>query len=293
MIFGHHHHHSPKSRVPGPVKHAVGVLTLKQIQPVRRDHGGYKIEFHGTVPRHDTVCLYLGNNTRYSMDITGGYHKHRMAHLEQLLDLMDQGGFWGKKIPVRVAIRSGGKILQETLSPPQFIQCPLEPIREIGVEEVGSVEGLRYTGKPDGSGGGAFLSSPIGDKYFFAYDGMLISDPKRRGFDCTTYVGSAHGLPNGLGQGGDGKTVAEAIKAEPCDMEHKHTKAVREFFEVQKTGTYIMWRHGHVVVVKDCFVHEFTNRVSMEQGYCKTEVAEWLALPHNKNEKFSVRKVKT
>jgi hypothetical protein len=31
----------------------------------------------------------------------------------------------------------------------------------------------------------------------------------------------------------------------------------------------------------------------MEQGYCKTEVAEWLALPHNKNEKFSVRKVKT
>jgi hypothetical protein len=293
MILGRHHHDRPKARVPGPVKQVAGVLTLDPVDPLPRTEGGFKIVFHGAVPRHDTVRLFLGSNDRYSMDITKGYHKHKMDHLGQLLELMDQGEFWGKNVPIRVATCSGGKMLQETLSTPRFIQCPLEPIRELGMEEIGTVEGLRYTGELDGSGGGAFLSSPINGKYYFVYNRMFEVESNRHGFDCTTYMGSALGLANGQGQGGTGETVASELGAESCHMEDKHAKAVREFFEKNKTGSYIMWRHGHVVGVKDSFVHEFTDRVSVEKGYCKTDVTEWLALPHNKHAKFWVRKLKS
>jgi hypothetical protein len=205
---------------------------------------------------------------------------------------VDQGGFWGNKIPVRVAAYAGGKILAETLSTPQFIQCPLEPIRELGVKEIGTINGLRYTGNPDGSGGAAFLSSPIKDKYYFVYGGIFETDPQRRGFDCTTFVGSACGLPDGKGQGGDGSTVAEALGAESCSMEHKHAAAILKFFEDHDTGSYIMWSHGHVVMVKDGAVHEFTDRVSFDNGYQMTDtVAAWLAFAGHKTRTYSVRKL--
>jgi len=230
------------------------------------------------------------------MDITEGYHKHRMIHLARLLDLMEQGGFWGKKVQCRVALYLGGKVVEESLSTPQFIQCPLQPLEKIGLVEIGSVKGLRYTGKADGSGKGAFLSSPIGGRYYFAYDRMLETGPERRGFDCTTYVGSAFGLANGSGQGGDGETVAEALHAEECDMEHKAAKAAQQFLEQHRSGTYIMWRHGHVVAIKDGTLHEFTNRKGNATGHQKAEVedfSEWFALPHNQNQSFSIRKLKS
>jgi hypothetical protein len=300
MILGHNyrsqtHRHKLNARVPGPVSHQTAALTLRR--PIRADkvrHGGYRIEFHGPVPPGSTVRLLLGNSDRYSIDITGGYHKHAMTHLEKLLELMDQGDFWGKKISVRVAVCVGGKILVETLSTPQFIQCPLEPIRELGVEEIGAVTGLRYTGNPDGSGGGAFLSSPIRGRYYFVYGGMFETDPQRRGFDCTTFVGSAFGLPNGQGQGGDGGTVAEALRTESCGMERKHATAIQKFFDDHDTGTYVMWSHGHVVVVKDSAVHEFTDRVSFDAGYQMTDtVAEWLGFAGHKSKTYSVRKIRS
>jgi len=299
MILGHHHNHRSNSSMPGPVKQSPGMLSLRPIRLDRFRHGGYKIEFHGAVPHGCSVRLLLGSSALYSMDITGGYKKRTSSHFEDLLKLMDQGGFWGKKVPVRVAVYSGGRMFQETLSTPQFIQCPLEPIRELGVEEIGAVEGLRYTGNPDGSGGGTFLSHPINGKYYFIYNRLLEVDSKRRGFDCTTYVGSALGMADGRGQGGTGEIIANELKAEPCDMEHKNAQAVEKFFGEHKSGSYIMWSHGHVVVVKDCVVHEFTDRVSMEKGYCVTEISEWLGLKESsdsklkkhKDQRFSIRKL--
>jgi hypothetical protein len=293
-ILGHLHSHGANSRVPGPVKHPAGMLTLDEIREVKRSAGAYKIEFRGHVPRHHTVRLFLGDSTRYWMDITGGYHKHKMAHLAQLLELMDKGDLWGKKALVRVAVCSGGSILEETLSSPRRIQCPLEPLEKIGVQEIGSVDGLRYTGKDDGSGCAAYLSGPIGGRYYFSYDGMLLSDSKSRGFDCTTYVGSALGLPNGAGQNGTGETLANALQAQSCEMEHKHAAAIEKFFAEHQTGSYIMWylagNKGHVVVVKDCIVHEFTKRGDVD-GYDNNEITAWLEIGTHKHQRWSVRRL--
>jgi hypothetical protein len=195
----------------------------------------------------------------------------------------------------------------ETLSIPCFIQCPLEPLRKIGIEEIGAIAGLRYTGKHDASGEiknpaagaepkkeektGTILSHPIMGRYYFIYAGAFETDAIRRGFDCTTYVGAAGGLLDGKGQGGTGKTVAEALAAQSCDMEDKHPHRIKEFFAENKAGTYVMWSHGHVVFVKNGFVHEFTDRVSRDCGYQKTEVSHWLTLGKHHKQTFSVRKV--
>jgi hypothetical protein len=75
-------------------------------------------------------------------------------------------------------------------------------------------------------------------------------------------------------------------------MEHKHAAAILKFFEDHDTGSYIMWSHGHVVMVKDGAVHEFTDRVSFDNGYQMTDtVAAWLAFAGHKTRTYSVRKL--
>jgi hypothetical protein len=320
MVLGLHLHHGHGHRlnatVPGTLSHDLGTLSLDEIKLAKIRDGGYRIVFRGEVPPHHEVRLLLGNSDRYFIDITGGYrfgkHKHRASHLSQLLDVMDRGSFWGRKIPVRVAIYSGGRILIETLSPPRFIECPLEPLRQVGIEEIGAVPGLRYTGKHDASGEtkkeakdakdkdnkiqapektGTILSHAINGKYFFIFGGMFETDTNRRGFDCTTYVGAAGGLEDGKGQGGTGETVAVALGGKSCEMEHKHPHDIERFFADHSTGTYVMWSHGHVVFVKQGFVHEFTDRVSRNNGYQKTKVGHWLTLGKHHKQTFSIREV--
>jgi hypothetical protein len=120
---------------------------------------------------------------------------------------------------------------------------------------------------------------------------MFEVDPSRRGFDCTTYAGAASGLADGKGQGGTGQTIAEALSAEPCGVEDQPTNSVKQFFHQKKSGTFVMWSHGHVVFVKDGVVHEFTDRLGRDKGYHATEVGHWLGLGHHARQKFSVRKI--
>jgi hypothetical protein len=258
---------------------------LDPIEAIERWSGGYKIVFHGRVPPQGKVRLLLGGSERYSMDITGGYGRHPQRNLAQLLDLMEEGNFWEGKVPVRVAVYLNGKMQIETLSAAREIQCPLKPLYEIGIEEIGAVEGLRYTGKAGGSGGGAFLTSPIRGKYFFYYNLMLETHWKRRGFDCTTFVGSALGLPNGTNQKSS-EMLADALNAQSCNIEHKHAQAIDKFFTEHQSGSYLMWSSEHVVIVKDSFVHEFTNRVSHDKGYQRTEISEWLGLDETSDKKL-------
>lgn len=293
MILGLHHHRHLRARIPGASQ--LLPLRLEKISTEKIRHGGYKIRFHGHLPPGCTVRLLLGNNDHYSMDITGGFYHgtktHTVNHLSELLDLIDRAGHWGKTVHVRVAAYLRGHLVAETLSNAQLLHAPVQPLKKIGVEEIGGVPDLRYTGALDGSGGGAYLCSPIDSKYFFAYGGMLETDKTRRGFDCTTYAGSALGLFNGRGMGVDGKTLAEELNAVPCEMENKGANDVKEFMNQHADGSYIMWSHGHVVVVKDGFVHEFTNRISVEKGYCKTEIGVWLETGKHKHQEFWMREL--
>lgn len=317
MILGHHHQHlyhhggAINGRIPKPFARSVGMLDLKPIQPAKIKDGAYKIVFSGALPSNSNVRLLLGNSERFFVDITGGYKtghgKHQSTHLEELLDVMHRGHFWGKSIPVRVAAYSGGRMCVETLSPVRFMQCPLEPLQEVGIEEIGAVPGLWYTGKHEASGEtktksegsgtdqeektGTILSHPINGRYHFIYAGKFEVDADRRGFDCTTYAGAAAGLLDGKGQGGTGETVAQTLNAESCKVEGQHAKVIDKFFQEHANGTFIMWSHGHVVFVKDGIVHEFTDRVSRDRGYQATEIAKWLTLAKHPKQKFSVRKV--
>ncbi len=60
----------------------------------------------------------------------------------------------------------------------------------------------------------------------------------------------------------------------------------KEFFKTNKTGHYLMWSSGHIVVVADETVHEFAESRS---GYHSSAVADWLK--NYKTVKLTVRKL--
>jgi hypothetical protein len=62
---------------------------------------------------------------------------------------------------------------------------------------------------------------------------------------------------------------------------------VKEYFAGASNGYFLMWSGGHVVIVANGEVHEF--KASVPSGYCRTEVAKWLA-PY-KTKKLTVRQL--
>lgn len=55
-------------------------------------------------------------------------------------------------------------------------------------------------------------------------------------------------------------------------MENKREDEIRPFFEKNSTGRYIMWSSGHVVIVANGYVYEFSESAG---GYNRTKVQDW------------------
>jgi hypothetical protein len=73
-----------------------------------------------------------------------------------------------------------------------------------------------------------------------------------------------------------GKSVACA-----CDLDNANEAEVHSFFEDHPTGSYYAWSGGHVVLIKDAVVHEFTFG-----GYKHPDVADRKFVGH-----WSLRKL--
>lgn len=247
-------------------------LVLQDVKLAEINQGGYSIKWSGDVPK-DHKVVFCVKSDRYKMDVTKGY---KSGQLKDLLTLIGKASAWSQCAECFVALEKGGKVVKGSPSKAQVIYTPVAPHNGgLGLKELGKTE---YT--YPGNGKGRYLTKKIGGKYYFKYgvgSGQLVTDPAMRGFDCTTYVGSAFGLQSGMNA--YGSQLAKKLGAKKVDMECKKSDEVVEFFTKGKgkSGTYIMFTEKHVMTVINGVVFEFTYG-----GFKKTKIAskKLKKLPH-------------
>jgi hypothetical protein len=195
-------------------------------------------------------------------------------NLPQLLALMNKNNLWATTAIVTLLVTKGYKVISRSIS--AFIECPVKPYAgnlraSLGNGSLGEEAGtppLLYNGAANGSGGGAMFHIPaVEGKYYFEYGGRFETDNSRRGFDCTTFAGAVFNVnPNTGAMAGTAETLANHLGAQSCAMEEKTGAQVKTFFSTHKTGTYILGSGGHVMIVVDGVIHEFTLPVG-QPGY--------------------------
>ena len=122
-----------------------------------------------------------------------------------------------------------------------------------------------------GNGHGRTLTEQINGKYYFRHGSILETEAAMRGFDCTTFPMSLFQIyPNMAGK--YGTALADALGAEQCGLEQVRAADARRLFlfPTPMLGLYLMWSAGHVVLIKDAVIHEFTYG-----GYKWTPAFAW------------------
>ncbi|MDH5544981.1 MAG: hypothetical protein OEZ43_05275 [Gammaproteobacteria bacterium] len=259
-------------------------LKLKTPTLERFNNGAYKISYTGTKPPKPYRILFriaasppllaIVNaqiDPTQVIDVTDRSSKDLFSseNLPQLLALIKKQNLWGKKIPCALYVaRENWPV---SISNVEFLTCPVKPISgplspAMGEGDTGPA--LKYTG----NGTGRILHhEAIDGDYYFVYNNLPVIDNDKRGFDCTTYVGGIFACDaSKKGMSGYGTQLAEHLGAtRPFDIDAKKKDDIIKFFDDHKTGTYVMWNEGHVVLVVDRHVHEFTNR-GTNNGYVHT-----------------------
>ncbi|MBI5179431.1 MAG: hypothetical protein HZA04_09270 [Nitrospinae bacterium] len=287
-------------------------LTLKSISLTYIRNGGYAIAYSGFVPPASyKVLLYpegRGQRSYYelpddALDITKPGLNNAKATvrlkvettLPGLLKLIEQENAWGGWLPFKAHLVNAANGVV-TSSNDMILQCPIKPYAgpiQLAMAQNGPP--MYYTGKTTGR---YFWPSPFGGKRFFSYGGKFETEMAKRGFDCTTYVGTVLGLNPLAGQmAGDGLDLANLAGAEIVryeyapgqtkEMESINSKTLKEFFSKNAEGAYIVWSAGHVMLVRDAVVHEFSIPDGLP-GYYQRKVAD---RPWQSGTTYSVRKL--
>jgi len=163
-----------------------------------------------------------------------------------------------------------------------------------------------------GTGAAPFVGryfQKIGDRHYFTYGGRLETDNAFRGFDCITYVGSAYGISAASGNMTSSANLATAMGASPVNWTQPVPvpapapgqspgsspgqppapatplaitggigtgTAIKAFFQdPARTGSYLIWTGGHIRVIVNKTVHEWSppsDKNGYEAGPVATQV---------------------
>lgn len=259
-----------------PTAVPVKALILHPIHTIKLWAGGFNIKFSGSVPG-SRVRLLIGGYTDY-VDITPYYLP---SHLPALLDVLAKKDCWAKQtrctVDCTVAAYVGNEMVPGSQSGVQSLPCPVKPVE---VENIGTIAALTELGAvtprlnyvKDGPGSGRILSKPINGRYYFVLASIFETDPGNRGFDCTTFVGSALGRQDGMGD--TSAAFAASIGATQDVLTNVHLTDIQEFVEENPVGAYLMWNNHHIVTLINGVVREF-NIPKGQPGYRETDINEW------------------
>ena len=222
------------------------------------------------------------------------------ANLPDLLKLVTRHHRWGQQLALKVMF-----VLDDTvvlMSDAMSINCPVAPHNgNLLPLDPGNGAILTYQGDAAADQfWGRWLQPVEGfpGYLFFAYlfdssgDSNFETDDAHRGFDCITYAGTVCGAPptvlaatqSLLGHLSPircscqkqvpGKKPGDPATTVTVELENADAKDVATYFAANGNGYHIMWSGGHVVLVANGTVHEFS---ASKQGYAATPVADWLA----------------
>ena len=266
-------------------------LTLDPIKLAKTYNGGYTIKYSGKVPPGAKVRLLIGGDTDY-IELNPQYHAFQLG---ALLEILYRKNYWAvtdlRTVDCTVAAFTGNVMVPGTQSEAQELECPVTPVtvKSIGtitaLEDLGAVEPkLNYV--KDGPTHGRILSKPINGRYYFVLASILETDPANRGFDCTSYVGSALGRHDGMG--GTSSDFADSLGAKTDVLTEEHLDKIREFMKTYPVGAYLMWSGGHIVTLINGRVQEF-NIPKGAPGYRNTDINAWKA--GDSKTKFTLREI--
>lgn len=215
--------------------------------------GGFSFKVSGKSPDPKSKVLLIVGKPSLQLDITKGFSKTQMV---ELFKLIDQGNLWSSIIDFYAIETTDGKPDKRTKSKTLSLRAPVAPFKgTVSLKGLGADKGMIYTG----NGKGRYLyTTPINGWYFLKYGPNFERDPKMRGFDCITYVGSANKTMAGMSGRGDG--LASHLGAKKVNMEGVSKEDIVEFFKGDgKSGTYIAWWKTHCIAVVNGVVHEFSQ----------------------------------
>jgi hypothetical protein len=248
-----------------------------EIDPVSISNGGYKITTNAPSVATGKLFLFIGSEAN-ALDITGGY---KPVHLEPLLAIVASSNQWGKTIQCWVAIKQGDSVVPASKSPQKAMKAPVRPYE-------GPLTLSALKADPDGQkipyiNPGRLLTKPIGGKRFFKYGGLFETESDKRGFDCTTYIGSLYELSSGMASTSQ---LAQSIQASTSILVEVSISAIRAYFDIPANvpGRYLLWHDSHVVLVENGVVKEFAQSAG---GFASTPVAQWHL---NGTKKYSLNK---
>ncbi|NNK16805.1 MAG: peptidoglycan-binding protein [Sulfitobacter sp.] len=235
--------------------------------------GGFSFKVSGKSPDPKSKVLLIVGKPGLQLDITKGFSKAQMV---ELFRLIDQGNLWSSTIDFYAIETTDGKPDKRTKSKTVSLRAPVAPFKgTVSLKGLGADKGMIYTG----NGKGRYLyTTPINGWYFLKYGPNFERDPKMRGFDCITYVGSARKTMAGMSGRGDG--LASHLGAKKVNMEGVSKEDIVEFFKGDgKSGTYIAWWKTHCISVVNGVVHEF----SQSKGGFNTKAAASYGWPKTGN----------
>jgi len=281
----------------------MGLEDIKQTHP---KYGAYSIRYKTrTVPKEfrvlllltEQVCLntFPGSNLQpnielNSMDVTDHKKKSLLNknNIATFMTLIDDNKLWGRTGSVRLLLIRNRKVV--SISTDKSFAAPVQPYAgaltpwDIGKGDSGPK--MKYVGT--GSApfiGRYFYDVKIGDKYFWKYGSNLVTNNDHRGFDCITFVGSCFALSTvGVNPYLSSANMASALNATYINWEKSSTekitngvgsgKLVKAFFaQSNKTGTFLLWKGSHIVLVHNKEVYEFA---ASKKGFVKTALTSWV-----------------
>ena len=239
-------------------------ITLRPI-----DKGAYTISYSilGQVTSSNSKVFLTLGSAENLLDITGRSRDDVLGkdNLIQFLKLISQTGSWGQSADCKVLMYIDNKLAAS--SNVRKLACPVKPY-------FGPVtfDGIRMENPPltyPGKGVGRIWTLIDGKRYF-CLSGKLETDNSKRGFDCTTFPMALYDCYPNMNQK-YGTALADALHAQKCNMEQKKAEEVKAFFSKEgRQGTYFVWSAGHVVLVENAIIHEFTYG-----GYKRTLASDW------------------
>jgi hypothetical protein len=249
-------------------------ITLNPIVLGHYARGAYVISYSvtGEVPKTGAKVLLAVGNDQQTLEITGRSTKDVLGadNLPQLLRLLGNLNQWGGSVDCTVEIKSGLQVLAK--SNVQKLSCPVKPYSgPLNFDAIARESPpLTYPGNGHGR-----VWAQIDGKRFFRHGSILETNNAMRGFDCTTFPMAIFDCyPNMAGQ--YGTALADALGAVRCDMEQKKETELKQFFSGKgSVGLYFMWSAGHVVLVHNAAIHEFTYG-----GYKRSSAAIWGGYHH-------------
>ncbi len=262
-----------------------------------------------------------------SIEVTGRPHNDLLSYqhnLGKVLAIFEKLACWATPVQCQLYLKYKGAVISTSNAQPLEDNAPVQPHngRMLPLDEVNNGPKLSYQGDVSAKQfwGRMFAQVPGYNKCVFVYGGEFESDNSFRGFDCITYAGTTCGASN-LHMAGS-PDLAESLHATAIDhihvvvkdpkggketLNHAHAKdpktgkeigvtvqledadhaCVKDFFAATPTGYFLLFSSGHIVIVANGEVHEFTP----PSYRCTKKVTEWLELSIHKAQKFTVRRL--